>query len=45
MGLKTGAEYLSKLRDGRKVYYDGRLIEDASAEPGLRHTAQTVAQY
>ena len=45
MGLRTGAEYLAGLRDDRKVYYDGRLIDDPTTEPGLRNTALTVAQY
>ena len=45
MGIKTGKEYLSTLADGRRVYYDGHLVTDASIEPGLRTTARTVAQY
>lgn len=43
--MKTGSDYLSGLKDGRRVYYEGRLIEDVTTEPGLRTTAQTVAQY
>ncbi len=45
MGLRTGDEYLAGLDDGRRVYYDGRLIKDPRSEPGLRNTALTVAQY
>ena len=45
MGLRTGAEYLAGLKDGRQVWYDGKRIEDPATEPGLRNTAMTVAQY
>lgn len=45
MGLKTGDDYLASIADGRRVYYDGRLIDDVAAEPGLRNTALTIAQY
>ena len=45
MGLRTGDQYLAGLRDGRQVWWDGRLVEDAATEPGLRNTALTVAQY
>jgi len=45
MSLRTGAEYLTSLKDGRRVYHDGRLIDDVTIEPGLRNTALTIAQY
>jgi 4-hydroxyphenylacetate 3-monooxygenase len=45
MGLRTGAEYLAGLQDGRQIIYDGRRIEDVTTEPGFRHTARAVAQY
>jgi aromatic ring hydroxylase len=44
MALRTGAEYLKALRDGREVYLDGRRIEDVTAEPGLAVATQTVAR-
>ncbi|MDH3684225.1 MAG: hypothetical protein OEV40_30255, partial [Acidimicrobiia bacterium] len=45
MGLRTGDEYLAGLADGRQIWYEGRLVEDPTSEPGLRSTALTVAQY
>ena len=35
MALRTGAEYLQALRDGREVYLDGRRVKDVTTEPGL----------
>ena len=34
--LRTGAEYLHSLRDGRHVYVDGELVKDV---PSIRHFA------
>lgn len=45
MALRTGKEYLSRLRDGRRIYYEGRVVNDVTAEPGFRRTALAVAQY
>jgi 4-hydroxyphenylacetate 3-monooxygenase len=45
MGLRSGDEYLKGLSDSREIWYDGRRITDVTDEPGLRHTALTVAQY
>jgi aromatic ring hydroxylase len=45
MGLRTGAEYLAGLRDGRRIIYNGRRIEDVTTKPGFRNTAPAVAQY
>jgi len=42
--MKTGAEYLEGLRDGRKVYMDGRPVEDVTVTPGLGELAHTVAR-
>jgi len=44
MALRTGAEYLKALRDGREVYLDGRRVDDVTAEPGLCIVAQTFAR-
>jgi 4-hydroxyphenylacetate 3-monooxygenase len=44
MALRTGAEYLDALRDGREVYLDGRRVKDVTAEPGLREVAHTFAR-
>jgi len=45
MGLRDGDTYLAGLIDDREIWYDGRRITDVTAEPGLRNTALTVAQY
>jgi 4-hydroxyphenylacetate 3-monooxygenase len=44
MGLRTGEQYLSGLRDGRQVYLDGQLVKDVTTEPGLGELAHTVAR-
>lgn len=41
--LKTGAEYLESLRDGRRVYVGGELVTDVTTHPCFRGGAQTVA--
>ena len=43
MGLKTGAEYLESLRDGREVWLRGERVADVTAAPGLGRGAQTLA--
>ena len=35
MGLRTADEYRSGLRDGRKVYCEGELVEDVTAHPDI----------
>jgi aromatic ring hydroxylase len=44
MALRTGAEYLQALRDGREVYLDGRRVADVTSEPGLARVAHTFAR-
>src|SRR5215471_4583477 len=44
MALRSGAEYLDALRDGREVCLDGRRVKDVTAEPGLREVAHTFAR-
>lgn len=41
--MLTGQEYKESLKDGRKVYFQGRLIEDMDAEPGLSVPLNAVA--
>ena len=43
MGLKTGAEYLESLRDGREVWLRGERVADVTAAPGLGRGAHTLA--
>jgi aromatic ring hydroxylase len=42
--LRTGADYLTALRDGREVYLEGRRVADVTTEPGLRAVAETFAR-
>lgn len=41
--MKTGADYLAGLRDGRRVYLDGKQVDDVTTTPGLAELARTVA--
>ncbi|WP_405561323.1 4-hydroxyphenylacetate 3-monooxygenase [Streptomyces canus] len=44
MTIRTGAEYLAGLRDGREVWLAGRRVDDVLAEPVLAAAAHTVAR-
>lgn len=41
--MLTGQEYKDSMKDGRKVYYQGRLIEDFATEPALGVPMDNVA--
>jgi 4-hydroxyphenylacetate 3-hydroxylase N terminal len=41
--LMTGKEYLDSIRDGRRVYIGGELVEDVTAHPAFRNAAQSFA--
>ncbi len=41
--LRTGAEFVASLRDGRRVVLGGRDIADVTAEPALRAGIDTLA--
>ena len=41
--LKTGAEHLESLRDGRVVYIGSERVADVTAHPSFRNAARTVA--
>lgn len=41
--LKTGAEHLESLRDGRAVYIGSERVSDVTSHPAFRNAAQTVA--
>jgi len=43
MGIKTGADYIKALRDGREVWHAGRRIEDVTTHPGFSGTIKTLA--
>ena len=41
--LMTGEEYLESIRDGRRVYVGGELVEDVTAHPAFRNAAHSFA--
>jgi 4-hydroxyphenylacetate 3-monooxygenase len=41
--LRSGAEYLEGIRDGRKVYLGGELIQDVTQHPAFRNSAHSFA--
>jgi len=38
--MRTGADYLSSLNDGRRVFLDGEAVKDVSAHPAFREAAR-----
>ena len=42
--IKSGAEYITTLRDGRAVYLDGGKIEDVTAHPACARAVRSVAR-
>ena len=42
--MRTGAEYLASLNDGRTVILDGEVIGDVSNHPAFAPMAQTIAE-
>ena len=42
--IKTGAEYLEGLRDGRVIYVGGEKVEDVTTHPGFRNAARSYAR-
>ncbi len=43
MPIKTGEQYRQSLRDGRKLYVDGRLVEDVTTCPSMQGVIGTIA--
>src|SRR5438067_9189414 len=41
--LKTGAEHLESLRDGRVVYIGSERVDDVTTHPGFRNGARSMA--
>ena len=41
--VKTGAEHIKSLRDGRTVYLDGKLIEDVTTHKAFRNSVASSA--
>ncbi len=43
MAIRSGADYIKALRDGREVWHGGRRIEDVTTHPGFTGTIKTLA--
>jgi len=42
--MRTGAQFLDAIRgDGRRVYFDGELVQDVTAHPAFRGAARSLA--
>src|SRR6267142_6994031 len=42
--LRTGADYLRSLQDGRQVYVDGEAVTDVVRHPAFREAARSIAR-
>jgi 4-hydroxyphenylacetate 3-monooxygenase len=42
-GLRTGADYLASLRDGRQVFVDGARVDDVTTHPAFAGAAHSLA--
>ncbi|CAN5226851.1 hypothetical protein BH10PSE6_BH10PSE6_00960 [soil metagenome] len=43
MAIKTGKQYIDSLRDGRRLYIDGKVVSDVTAYPPLQGVSDTIA--
>ena len=43
--IRTGTEYLESIRDGRRVYCGGELIDDITTNPKTKGYASEIARY
>jgi 4-hydroxyphenylacetate 3-monooxygenase len=43
-GLRTGAEYLRSLQDGRQVFVDGERVADVTRHPAFSEAARSIAR-
>jgi 4-hydroxyphenylacetate 3-monooxygenase len=41
--MRTGAEFLRSLNDGRRVFLDGELVKDVTTHPAFRQAARSIA--
>ena len=44
-GIRSGAEYLEGLNDGRDVWLEGQRVADVTKHQGLRRGAETLAGF
>src|SRR5579862_2102677 len=40
--MRTGADYLSSLNDGRRVFVDGEQVKDVTTHPAFRQAARSI---
>ncbi|MYJ92491.1 MAG: 4-hydroxyphenylacetate 3-monooxygenase, oxygenase component, partial [Chloroflexi bacterium] len=45
MAMRDGAAYLAGLKDERRIWHNGALVEDVTAAPGFANAAHTIAAY
>jgi aromatic ring hydroxylase len=43
MAIKTGKQYIDSLRDGRRLFIDGKVVSDVTAYPPLQGVIGTIA--
>jgi aromatic ring hydroxylase len=43
MAIKTGKQYTQSLRDGRRLYIDGKVVSDVTTYPPLQGVIATIA--
>jgi len=43
--VKTGADHLAALRDGRAVFIDGARVDDVAAHPAFRNAVESAAAF
>jgi hypothetical protein len=43
MPIKTGQQYINSLRDGRRLFIDGKVVSDVTAYPPLQGVIGTIA--
>jgi aromatic ring hydroxylase len=44
LGVRSGADYATALRDGREVWHAGKRIDDVTKHPGFAGSVQTLAE-
>src|SRR5215472_16744606 len=44
MPIKTGQQYIDSLRDGRRLFIDGKVVSDVTAYPPLQGVIGTIAR-
>jgi 4-hydroxyphenylacetate 3-monooxygenase len=42
--MRTGADFLASLRDGRQVFVEGEQVKDVTTHPAFREAARSVAR-